>query len=240
MGETQVSCTALDGASNTASCTFSVKVMGPRSVVEAVRADLIKLAPQLNDSDDQQGASEGITSLADALGTGVWLDECHLDAKLGVRAFNDIKQAIHQIKTLENIQSNLVSRLVWACRTVAEIQIHEAALSGANAKKIAKANEAMLKGDQAIAKGKYAEGIDQYRNAWQHAQHLRLILVLEPKGGQRLEFTGTPGKKYQVQSSSNLVDWATLGECTSQPDGTATFGSSGTPTGARFYRVVEF
>jgi hypothetical protein len=82
----------------------------------------------------------------------------------------------------------------------------------------------------------------QMYNVYQAArqQPIRLSLKLNEDGpGIRLEFQGIMGQTYSIQGSGNLVDWVTIGTCTTSIDGSAFFDdSTAGNTVNRFYRLV--
>jgi hypothetical protein len=132
-----------------------------------------------------------------------------------------------------------IERIVKCDRLLAVISIREAARAGLNPKKVAEDWAMVAKGDREAAAGHYANAIEHYRNAWRHALHLGLKVVLNSDGSARLQFTGNNSKSYVIEVSTDLVHWTTLGACSADADGNVEFTDSDTGgQAARFYRAV--
>jgi hypothetical protein len=134
----------------------------------------------------------------------------------------------------------LIERLVRADRLLAVVSIQDAARAGVNPKKLAEALEEVAKGDQAAGKGSPDQAIQHYRNAWEHAVHLKINGVIDPASKRmQLEFLGAGKQVYVIEVSSNLVDWVKVGTCAADAEGKATYTDSDmSKHPARFYRVV--
>jgi len=64
-------------------------------------------------------------------------------------------------------------------------------------------------------------------------------IVSTPDGQMQMQFSGTAGQVYQIQASTNLGNWTTVGTATADANGNISFTD---PNAAsypnRFYRVV--
>ncbi len=63
--------------------------------------------------------------------------------------------------------------------------------------------------------------------------------VLSPMSGGRIGvgFQGIPGRSYEVQRSSNLIDWTVIATVTAAANGAVTFIDESPPSGNTFYRL---
>jgi hypothetical protein len=182
-------------------------------------------------------------------GAPLWIDETHLDRRNGEWVFIHEQDAVkelveiikHRMSQIPNATAqNLIERLVRADRLLAVVSIQDAARAGVNPKKLAEALEEMAKGDQAAAKGSPDQAIQHYRNAWEHAVHLKINGVIDPASKRmQLEFLGAGNQVYVIEVSSNLVDWVKVGICAADAEGKVTYTDPDTSKHpARFYRVV--
>ena len=61
----------------------------------------------------------------------------------------------------------------------------------------------------------------------------------QPGGRLRARFAGSPGQTYQIQATTNLVDWVTLGGATALGNGTFEFeDAESDKLPVRFYRAI--
>jgi hypothetical protein len=69
----------------------------------------------------------------------------------------------------------------------------------------------------------------------------RIKAVARQANGQvRVKFEGVPGHAHLIQTSTNLVDWETVGVGTEVTDGEFEFEDANTaPSSTRFYRTVQ-
>ena len=62
-----------------------------------------------------------------------------------------------------------------------------------------------------MANGKCDEGIERYKQAWQHAVRAKISPAVHMTGGRlQLEILGEPGRVYVIQASTNLTSWVNL------------------------------
>ena len=105
--------------------------------------------------------------------------------------------------------------------------------------KIAEAEEQVATGDEDMAAGKLAAGIEHYRNAWNHVIHFQIRIRASASPGRLcVAFTGLSGRTYVLEASTNLTDWTMVASRTPMRDDMMTIEDSEATVGsARFYRV---
>ena len=67
-----------------------------------------------------------------------------------------------------------------------------------------------------------------------------IVTTLNADGTTRLQFVGNNSKSYQIEVSTDIVNWAPVGTCTADGDGNVEFtdlNAANQPL--RFYRAVE-
>ena len=182
IGTNYVSSTATDGSSNSNSCTFFVIVRGPRSIKEAVRAELIVTRADVTQALDGDRLDRAIADLTTAIDSLWWLDENHVVRQSGSQEFNLGKRAVLKLQRIINdpghevpdaLLSDWTMRLVNADRLLAEIAADEVADDGANARKIAEVRRIIARGDVDAAKGREQTAIVRYHDAWRRAVRLQ-------------------------------------------------------------------
>jgi hypothetical protein len=116
-------------------------------------------------------------------GAPLWLDETHVDRRYGEWVFLHEKNAVNELVEIikhkrsqipDATAQDLIERLVRVDRLLAVASIQDAAQAGVSAKKLAKAEAEVAKGDQAAAKGSPGQAIEHYRNAWEYVAHLEI------------------------------------------------------------------
>lgn len=250
IGMTTVTALAVDAASNVASCSFTVTVVGARGVKQDVLAEMIALRTNVTSSADDNRLDAAIASLTASLAPALWVDETHLVRKQGDSVFQNEKDAVG--KLLDLIGDNrstipaptlqgFIARLVKADRLLAVISVQEAAASVTAAKKIAEDQNEIALGDADAAAGNPLNAIEHYRNAWSHAIHLEVQAgILATGHGIKLHFLAFPGDKWVIETSTNLTDWVTAGSFTADADGAIEFDDPDSALlPARFYRVLS-
>lgn len=250
IGVTTVQATAMDTCTNTASCSFTVTVLGPLGVKSNVLAELVALRALANlEQPFAQKLDDALLHLQNSLDPAYWIDQTHLQPKGGNMALNEEKLAVNKLREIMDskdcpvdraILQGFIHRIVKSDRLLAIISIQEAAIAGLNAKKIAQDLDQVAKGDEEAAAGRYANSIEHYRNAWRSALQLRLRLSLASDGSISLKFVGNLHKTFLVEGSSNLLDWTPLGTCSPDAEGDVEFKDTGAAARpSKFYRVVE-
>jgi PKD repeat protein len=252
IGVTTVLAQATDASSNTASCNFTVTVLGALGVAENVLSELITLRAALSGSNSAclKKLDLAIQRLSDSVNPTNWIDQTHLQLTGGNFAFNQEKLAISALQHLVQsrdcplptaVLQGFIDRLIKCARLLAIVSIQDAANEGLNAKKIAEDMSFVTNGDNEIAAGRYENGIEDYRNAWRHALNLRLVLGLAANGRMQLRFiSNNNNAPYLIEVSTNLVDWVPLGSCKADASGEAQFTDpDGNLQGTRFYRVRQ-
>jgi len=62
------------------------------------------------------------------------------------------------------------------------------------------------------------------------------VLTVLPDGKRHLEFQGIPGRTYEVQRTTNMVQWSVLSTLVAGPTGVLSYTDNNPPQGAAFYR----
>jgi hypothetical protein len=250
IGTTSVSVQATDGSGNSAQCSFTVTVLGAQGVKSNVLAELVALRARVNPVQPfAQKFDHAIEQLACSLNPLYWIDQTHLRSKGGNTAMNEEKLSVNTLREIMDskkcpvdpaVLQGFIDRIVKCDRLLAVISIQEAAQAGLDPKKVAQALESVAKGDREAAAGRYANAIEHYRNAWRHPLQLRLRASRNPDGSTQVQFVGNSGQSYQIEVSTNMVNWVRLGTCTADAEGNVQFTDPGVANRpARFYRVAE-
>jgi methylphosphotriester-DNA--protein-cysteine methyltransferase len=250
IGTTDIECTARDATGNASFCSFSVTVLGARGANENVLADLIALRATVTDRDDGRRLDEAIGHLTQALAAELWADETHLERKHGEKVFQEDKETVKNLCELikdkkssipDAILQQFIDRIFRADRLLAAVTIEEAIAAGVSAKKIEQAQKLVAKGDGATGDDKCDNGIEDYRNAWQHAIRAKVGPPTHLANGHlQLEILGAPGERLVIQASSDLVVWVTIGTYTVNAEGGLNFEDAGASGQAvRYYRTVS-
>lgn len=150
-----------------------------RSIKQDVHDELVTLRGTIADKGDGYKLDEAAGHLTKSLDPTLWVDGAHINPKRGDRVFNEEKDAVAKlVELIKDKKSTLtasqlamlqdfINRLVNADRSLASIAISDAA--GGKPKQLQEANRELAKGD-ILSTSKYADAIEHYRNAWQHAQ----------------------------------------------------------------------
>lgn len=250
IGITTISCTATDSVGNIGSCAFPVTVLGARGVKQNVLGELTTLRSGVTNPDAIEKLDQAIASLTASLVASLWQDQTHLSIEKVAWVFQQEKNAVTKLRQLLQFSEDVIShaaiqsaidRILKSDRLLAVIAIAEAKTAGNAQKKLDQAMEHLAQGDEAFQKGNYEPAIEHYRNAYQHA----LFPVLHNPnnagaGRVRFNILGKNGGIYDVQASTNLVDWTPAGTVTADSSGTAEYQAPADPAApARFFRVLE-
>ena len=159
-------------ATNSASCTFSVTVLGAQGVKSNVLVELIVLRDQATiqqSGSDTEWWNCTIQNLICSLQTNRWLDQRHIVCgKPGAEVFDQEKNVVVCLTNLIDwggsgipgpTLQNLVDRLVRADRLLAIVSIQEAVLAGVSPVIISNALVYVARGDEAAIGGQ-ASGPD--------------------------------------------------------------------------------
>ena len=136
IGVTDVHCTAIDASGNTATCVFTVTVVGAHGVKQDVLAELIALRATVDCDQDQpdkdHGGSHGnqgnggqradgkicakldaaIRHLRASLHPAAWIDETHLERKAGAQVFDEEMLATDKLCEILKDRRNQISGAV--------------------------------------------------------------------------------------------------------------------------------
>jgi uncharacterized protein len=224
-------------------------VLGAQGVKSNVLAELVALCARVKPVQPfAQKFDHAIEHLACSLNPLHWIDQTHLRSKGGNVAMNEEKLAANELREIMDskkcpvdpaVLQGFIDRIVRCDRLLAVISIHEAAQAGLDPKKVAQALESVAKGDREGAAGHYANAIEHYRNAWRQPAQLRLRVSLNPDGSTQVQFVGESGQSYQIEVSTDMLNWVPLGTYTADAEGnvqTTDPGAANQPT--RFYRVA--
>ena len=261
IGTTPVQATAMDACSNSASCSFTVTVLGAQGVKSKVLVELIVLRDQATiqqSGSDTEWWNCTIQNMICSLQTNRWLDQRHVVCgKPGAEVFDQEKNVVVCLTNLIDwggsgipgpTLQNLVDRLVRADRLLAIVSIQEAVLAGVSPVIISNALVYVARGDEAAIGGQAsgpdpASAIAWYKKAW--ALTCRVcppVVTPQPGGKMQILFYGVPGQKYLVQGSTDMVTWVTL-----NPTAPIVMGTSGCATyldknaarySRQFYRIL--
>jgi uncharacterized repeat protein (TIGR03803 family) len=273
IGTTEVHCTASDASGNTATCNFTVTVVGARGVIQDVLSELIALRatvdcgsyPSDKDQVDKHGnqgngsqqvddrictkLDAAIRCLRASLNPAAWIDETHLERKIGVQVFIDENLAVNQLVDILKDKHNqisgtvlqeMIARMIRADRLLASVAIQEAVTAGESPKKINQAEKFLANGDADVRDNKRPNAIEDYGHAWARVLHSVIFTPIHlPNGYARFEIQCAPGETVKIQASSNLVDWTTIGTGSASSDGIVTFeDSEAGKYPSRYYRAV--
>src|SRR6185295_2046825 len=72
IGATSVQCTAQDASGNSATCSFTITVLGARGAIEILLAELTGLRATVTDRDDGHKLDEAIEHLTKSLASELW------------------------------------------------------------------------------------------------------------------------------------------------------------------------
>lgn len=178
IGTNTVHCTVADSTGQTASCAFTVIVLGPFHVKQNVLNELKALRASVTDRKDGKELDDAIEELGESLDPSLWVNQTHLQPKHGDRSLKEEKKSVHELLELVKSRKSLIpdatlrgfiNRIVKSDRLLAEVAIRDATLASGDAKKIAKAGKELLKGDEDVAEGKDDDAISDYRDAWEKA-----------------------------------------------------------------------
>ena len=150
-----------------------VSYLGPRGVKQSVLDDLRALRATVTDEEARERLDEAIEQLARSLNPALWIDQTHLQPRNGEDDFQYEKRSVQQLIELlgqgavsEAVLQGFISRIVQADQLLARVAISDATAAGGDPRKIAKAENELARGDTAVAAGRFASGIEHYRQAW--------------------------------------------------------------------------
>jgi hypothetical protein len=248
IGAMTVLSTAFDGAGNSNSCSFLVTVLGAQGVKSNVLAQLQTFRGSRARPGDLVHLNQAIKHLSNSLQPQLWLDQTHLNLSRGEQAFNEESAAVQELWLLlmskqtavpAALLQNFIDRIVRADRLLAAVAIHDATAAGADPRRLAQARRELAQGDEQISNRQYPPGLDHYRNAWKQAKHLTVQLTVQLlKSRLHLEAAAFAGETYVIETSTNMLDWTTLGIATANSEGLLQFDTSRANTSnIRFYRA---
>jgi hypothetical protein len=165
IGTTIVTSTATDCSGNADSCTFTIKVRGPRAIEMDVLAQLPALQAMLSSMDERRQLYIAVRMLTLADNPAWWIDDAHLQPQYGVHVFDMKHQGVQMLEQLVAKNPALAPTLQpWIDREVLAARILvEVVLSTASGNNLALALKKLAQGDASTD----AHGaIVQYKSAW--------------------------------------------------------------------------
>ena len=181
IGTTSVRCTAIDVSGNAASTNFQVTVLGAQGVISNVLSELVALSNSFTPPLVPAYLNIAISNLQQSLAPSFWIDQTHLDKSYGRTIFNDEQAAVQNLSLLikkgnsgkiANVaMQDFIKRIVKSDRLLALVAIQDAAKVRTSPKKLAKAIQALTKGDEEVARLQYGMAIGYYWNAWNYANN---------------------------------------------------------------------
>jgi hypothetical protein len=184
IGTTSVTCTAIDAAGNSDDASFTVTVLGGRSLIAAAADGLSAV------SGDDKEFAHILKHLDKALSDDHWADNLHPDSKHGKKVFDEARGAIKDLEKLLREDNNhdpitddekdaielAIERLVVACQILAANAIADAEAGTTTDpkreskvdKEIAKANKHF---DDAMSSTDPDDAVNDLKKAWEHALH---------------------------------------------------------------------
>jgi hypothetical protein len=249
IGTTTVAGRAEDACGNASTCSFEATILGPLGVLQNVLAELIARRAIVTNANDVLRLGQAIVPLSASVAGDRWEDQTHLTGENGNRVFNENKECVKKLLLVLRDEASEAPKAVvldWIERTVRSdrlltwVSLQEAAQAGLNPKKLAEDMRELARGDQEAAAGNPDNAIQCYWNAWRHAVRLQIQESLSTNGILRLQFIGALNRTYQIQASTNLVEWVGLGVFRAQGDGVVELiDADAVKHASRFYRVVE-
>jgi hypothetical protein len=153
----------------------------PMAMQSQVLSEMQGLRSTLTNKDDQHKLDDAINHLSNSLDPTLWAGEIRLDSKHGDKVFSEQKDAVNKlVELLKDKKSTIpdaqlqdwINRIVKTDELLAKSAIVDATVAGGKADQLKNANDEFAKALQLALDGKYADAIDHYGNAWQHAQEV--------------------------------------------------------------------
>jgi hypothetical protein len=250
IGVTPVKVQVTDGGSNSVQCSFTVTVLGAQGVKSNVLAQLVALRASVVLTEAfARVFDDAILNLGNSLNPAYWIDQTHLQPRVGNTAMIEEKLTAGELKGIMEarkcpvdpaVLQGFIDRIVKSDRLLAVVSIQDATKAGLSARKVAEALAMVAARDRAAAAGYYANAIEDYRLAWRHVLQLRLQVSLNADGTTRLQFVGGNNQSYRIEMSTDMVKWVSLGTCTADAEGNVEFSDPNVAKQSlRFYRAVE-
>jgi hypothetical protein len=145
---------------------------GTARAFKSIALSQLQAMGSTGNKDTDKRIADAIVRMASILARPNWVDDDRIDGKTAGRIFNDEKSAATSLQGIKGTKPAGVmaalESLVTADRIIAQTAIDDAA--GGNAGALAEAAKAMVKAQEALAKGRYDTAIEQYKIAWKHAK----------------------------------------------------------------------
>ncbi len=164
---------------NSANNTATVKADDSiRKYKQNILSDLTALRSTVTNKQVGQKLDQAIQDLTNSLAPSLWVGGNTLEPRHGAMVFSAEKDAVvfmtDLIKTnnggLASALQGLVNHVITADHGLAGIALHQAIIANGAANLIAQAQNELTQGDSDAGTGKFSVAIEDYQNAWQHAQ----------------------------------------------------------------------
>jgi len=169
-------------AANPVSVTYTVNaiVLTLYQQVQAVHSSLTALLPS-SDSKTDKALTKALGKLDQALAANLWQADGNHLTLIGDDVFNRLRDAVQELTKIKNHSTGsgqapppavgaAITSLTTISRSLAQTALDEAIAGSGDAGKIAKAQSKLSKGNAEAARGKAANAIAQYEDAWEYAQ----------------------------------------------------------------------
>lgn len=176
VGTNTVTCTANYTRGDVVTCSFTIIVLPGRAAKECVFNQLVALRATVTDPKDGAKLDEAtLDDLAESLAPHLWVDQLHLDRKLGGTVFQEERETAKLLCALMKKNNShlspallmfFVNQLLAVDRTLVVVAINDAIAAGAPAKTIEKARKELAKGDAEVNGTKCYKAFDYYKLAW--------------------------------------------------------------------------
>jgi hypothetical protein len=156
-----------DGTFAPSSATLTQTVVTARSLKQSALATATTLLADAG-TGNRKKLTAIVQSLTDSLNPSLWVDDNHLDRSHGKDVFASERAAADKLNDLSN--QSLIDTLEQADQILATVAIGDAIAAHGDARKIADAQQLLAKAADAIAGSDFTGAINNYANAWQHAE----------------------------------------------------------------------
>jgi hypothetical protein len=153
----------------------SVVIYTAKSLKQDTLAQANALLPGLPRPEANQ-MNDVVKKLTAALNSSLWVDGNHVDPEKGEQVFMAEKDAIDALMHLKGgsipnaTLQGMIDKLEHADRILAEDALADAISASGSPMKIAAAQDALAKAADAIAKGRFGDAVEHYKNAWKKSQ----------------------------------------------------------------------
>jgi hypothetical protein len=132
----------------------------------------------MTDRQDRKKLDDAIRDLTDAVNASLWINSTHPKPKGGQQVFNEEREVVNTLRLLlkdkrsrldDAVLQLMMERLARVDRVLALIAIKDSIDGRGNLFKIALAGRAFAEGEQDFREKRYAQAIENYKEAWKLA-----------------------------------------------------------------------